>query len=203
MQAFTDFALDGDLSAEPDPRARQLARRAAQQAGRDFYFGPEPAHRHVFADLQRLPRARPGAGLLRHRRRRRASRTRRRSSRSPHLRNLYQKVGMFGMPAVPFLDAGDNGHQGDQIRGFGFLHDGSIDTVFRFLHGDGVQHARSARRRRRSAGRRRAVHARLRHQPGADRRPAGDAATAAATRSPARASTCSSRAPRPASATWS
>ena len=50
-----------------------------------------------------------------------------------HLRNLYQKVGMFGMPAVPFLNAGDNGFKGDQVRGFGFLHDGSIDTAFRFL----------------------------------------------------------------------
>ena len=27
----------------------------------------------------------------------------------PHLRNLYQKVGMFGMPAVPFFRTGDNG----------------------------------------------------------------------------------------------
>lgn len=50
-----------------------------------------------------------------------------------HLRNLYQKVGMFGMPDIEFIDADNNGPQGDQIRGFGFLHDGSIDTVFRFL----------------------------------------------------------------------
>ena len=50
-----------------------------------------------------------------------------------HMRNLYQKVGMFGMAAAPFLNPGDNGHKGDQVRGFGFLHDGSIDTVFRFF----------------------------------------------------------------------
>src|SRR6185369_13651551 len=50
-----------------------------------------------------------------------------------HLRNLYQKVGMFGMPAVGFFNAGNNGAMGDQVRGFGFLHDGSTDTVFRFL----------------------------------------------------------------------
>jgi hypothetical protein len=50
----------------------------------------------------------------------------------PHLRNMYQKVGMFGMPAVGFFKNGNNGHQGDQIRGFGFLHDGSVDTLFRF-----------------------------------------------------------------------
>ena len=51
-----------------------------------------------------------------------------------HLRNLYQKVGMFGMPAIPFIDGSDHDDMGDQIRGFGFLHDGSVDTVFRFLN---------------------------------------------------------------------
>jgi hypothetical protein len=51
----------------------------------------------------------------------------------PHLRNVYAKVGMFGMPQIGFLAGGDNGHQGPQIRGFGMLHDGSTDTVFRFL----------------------------------------------------------------------
>lgn len=50
-----------------------------------------------------------------------------------HLRNLYQKVGMFGMAEVPFFHAGNNEHMGPQVRGFGFLHDGSTDTVFRFL----------------------------------------------------------------------
>ena len=50
----------------------------------------------------------------------------------PHLRNLYQKVGMFGLPDTPFVFSGDNGHQGPQVHGFGYLHDGSVDTVFRF-----------------------------------------------------------------------
>ncbi len=49
-----------------------------------------------------------------------------------HLRNLYQKIGMFGMPAVAGLFPGDNTFLGDQVRGFGFLHDGSVDTIFRF-----------------------------------------------------------------------
>ncbi len=53
----------------------------------------------------------------------------------PHLRNMYQKVGMFGMEQVQLVDPGDNLFMGDQIRGFGFLHDGSIDTIFRFHHG--------------------------------------------------------------------
>lgn len=51
----------------------------------------------------------------------------------PHLRNLYQKVGMFGMPNVDFLLDGDGSHQGDQVRGTGYIHDGSIDTLFRFF----------------------------------------------------------------------
>jgi mono/diheme cytochrome c family protein len=58
----------------------------------------------------------------------------------PHLRNQYQKVGMFGLAnpdeisvgGLPGLDLnGDFSHQGDQIRGFGYLHDGSVDTLAR------------------------------------------------------------------------
>jgi Thrombospondin type 3 repeat len=41
---------------------------------------------------------------------------------------------MFGMMSMPFVGGADFGHQGDQVRGFGFLHDGSIDTLFRFFH---------------------------------------------------------------------
>jgi hypothetical protein len=43
----------------------------------------------------------------------------------PHLRNVYTKIGMFGRPS--------DAPRGPQIRGFGVLHDGSIDTVRRFL----------------------------------------------------------------------
>lgn len=45
-----------------------------------------------------------------------------------HMRNMYHKVGMFGHSAN-----GGTSDMGDQIRGFGFLHDGSIDTVKSFL----------------------------------------------------------------------
>jgi YVTN family beta-propeller protein len=38
----------------------------------------------------------------------------------PHLRNAYQKIGMFGSA-------------GNQVRGFGYLHDGSVPTIFNFL----------------------------------------------------------------------
>lgn len=52
------------------------------------------------------------------------------------LASAYQKVGMFGMPDVPFLNlpANRREHQGPQVRGYGFLHDGSIATLLDFLH---------------------------------------------------------------------
>jgi YVTN family beta-propeller protein len=50
-----------------------------------------------------------------------------------HLRNAYQKVGMFGMPTVPVLGRSTPLGTGDQVRGFGILHDGSIDHVATFL----------------------------------------------------------------------
>ncbi|HWU87570.1 MAG TPA: hypothetical protein VN253_09865, partial [Kofleriaceae bacterium] len=55
--------------------------------------------------------------------------------KTPHLRNAYQKVGMFGIAAHPGFPGTDNSFQGEQVRGFGFLHDGTIDTMFRFHHG--------------------------------------------------------------------
>ncbi|HEV7504050.1 MAG TPA: hypothetical protein VGS07_03995 [Thermoanaerobaculia bacterium] len=51
--------------------------------------------------------------------------------KTPHLRNQYQKVGMFGMPNIPTLP-GSDAFMGDQVRGFGFNHDGSVPTIFRF-----------------------------------------------------------------------
>lgn len=53
----------------------------------------------------------------------------------PHLRNAYQKVGMFGqLTPVIFLPLpGFDGFMGDQIRGFGFLSAGDFDTIAHFL----------------------------------------------------------------------
>lgn len=53
----------------------------------------------------------------------------------PHLRNLYQKVGMFGNPENFGFPGADPSFMGDQVRGFGLIHDGAVDTVFRFTHG--------------------------------------------------------------------
>ena len=48
----------------------------------------------------------------------------------PHLRNTYTKIGRFGSTSVatdgdPFM--------GEQIRGYGFLHDGAVDTLDSFF----------------------------------------------------------------------
>jgi DNA-binding beta-propeller fold protein YncE len=68
----------------------------------------------------------------------------------PHLRNAYTKVGMFGgagtfmlpidrpAPLPPMASAlppplNNESFMGDQVRGFGFLHDGAVDTLFRFF----------------------------------------------------------------------
>jgi len=55
--------------------------------------------------------------------------------KNPHLRNAYQKVGKFGIPFSPiWLNSPRFGVQmGEQIRGFGFLHDGSFDMMSNFF----------------------------------------------------------------------
>lgn len=55
--------------------------------------------------------------------------------KNPHLRNAYQKVGKFGVPASPIFLPGPRfgAPQGEQIRGFGFLHDGGMDMLSNFF----------------------------------------------------------------------
>jgi DNA-binding beta-propeller fold protein YncE len=149
MQAFTDFILQ--LTYPPNP-IRQLddSLTPEQQAGRDFYFG-------AISDLVRncngchvldrdgnrgLPGVvRPGFfgtdGKS-------SEENEPQKFKVAHLRNVYQKVGMFGMAPQPdfFPEQGpprgeDIPFMGEQVRGFGMLHDGSVDTVFHF-HGAGV-----------------------------------------------------------------
>ncbi len=51
----------------------------------------------------------------------------------PHVRNMYQKVGRFGAPSQPFSIVNGTGNLGDQVRGFGFVHDGTADTLSHFF----------------------------------------------------------------------
>jgi DNA-binding beta-propeller fold protein YncE len=127
MQAFTDFALA--LTPPPNPiRALDNSLTAAQDAGRNFYFTQVVDTQtcngcHVLSTVAGFFGTDGRAsfeGETQH-------------FKIPQLRNLYSKVGMFGMAAVQFFLPGDNAHKGNQIRGFGFLHDGSDDTLFRFF----------------------------------------------------------------------
>jgi YVTN family beta-propeller protein len=130
MQAFTDFILQ--VTYPPNPiRALDNSLTPDEQAGHDFFFGPTS---DVFSDCNGCHVLAPnqgffgGDGLT-------SFEGETQLFKIPHLRNLYQKVGMFGFPSVGFVTGGDHGHKGDQMRGFGFLHDGSFDTLFRFHNG--------------------------------------------------------------------
>ncbi len=131
MQAFTDFILT--VHYPPNPvRALDDSLNAAQLAGRTLYMDPNQLT-DVVRSCNGCHVLDPAQGFF-------GSdgessfENETQLFKVAHLRNAYTKVGMFGMPDVPFIGSGDHGHKGDQIRGFGFLHDGSIDTVLRFLN---------------------------------------------------------------------
>ena len=141
MQAFTDFALQ--ITYPPNPiRNLDNTLTPDQKAGSDFYFGGvsdtflncNGCHTLDRAGNAEFGVARPGFfgtdGKF-------SFEAEPQIFKIPHLRNMYQKVGMFGMPRAPFFlpesfTGADNAFMGDQIRGFGFLHDGSVDTLNRF-----------------------------------------------------------------------
>ncbi len=129
MQAFTDFVLQ--ITYPPNP-IRQLDNtlRPDEAEGRRFFFlDPGPDLEDTCEGCHQLQ---PASGFF-------GSGGQSTTEGEPqefkvaHLRNLYQKVGLFGRPDTPFFP-GDPTHYGDQIRGFGFLHDGSVDTIPRFLN---------------------------------------------------------------------
>src|SRR5436309_1933887 len=128
MQQFADFILQ--VTYPPNPiRHLDNSLTSDQQAGRNFYFNITSDTVQTCNGCHHLD---PSLGFFG---------TDGFSSfeaetqdfKIPHLRNAYQKIGMFGMPALnSAINAGNNGNQGPQVRGFGFLHDGSVDTLFRF-----------------------------------------------------------------------
>lgn len=158
MQAFTDFMLQ--VTYPPNPiRALDNSLTAEQEAGRRFFFNQAPTGQELPSDTFRncngchtlnptgnaeFGVAKPGFfgsdGRY-------SFEAEPQYLKVPHLRNMYQKVGMFGMavttnlpidapvPLLAFLPSPvtDNSFQGDQVRGFGFVHDGSVDTAFRFF----------------------------------------------------------------------
>jgi hypothetical protein len=143
MQAFTLFALE--IMYPPNPiRNLDNTLTDGQQAGFDVFFGPKTFFDPVGPELEcnvchTLDRD-ANAGLVDkpgffgsngHS----SDVAALQNVKNPHLRNQYQKVGMFGMQFSPVLSAspGMGTFMGEQIRGFGYSHDGGFDTVFRFL----------------------------------------------------------------------
>jgi DNA-binding beta-propeller fold protein YncE len=172
MNDFANFALE--LSYPPNPiRHLDNSLTTEQQAGHDFFFDPSQVvdtafhcngchvvdrtanegstdkpgffgteGKNTFAFIQQFLKI-------------------------PHLRNMYNKVGMFGMannrkyladdpftgmpPGLdPFHNTDDfntffqfifygnaNPFMGDQIKGFGYTQEGAADTVFRFHNTNG------------------------------------------------------------------
>jgi DNA-binding beta-propeller fold protein YncE len=120
MQDFSDFMLQVMLPPNPvRPLNNTLSGDAA--SGNTLFNG---ANTDTVANCNGCHTLNPGQGFF-------GSGGRRsfegepQDAKVPHMRNLYAKIGMFGLPG--------EAHTGDQIRGFGFLHDGSVDTVHNFL----------------------------------------------------------------------
>src|SRR5262249_9646360 len=145
MDAFTDFILQ--VSYPPNPnRSLDNSLTADQEAGSRLFHGVNCGIQDPSGNINGLtcinchvldPTANPGAaapgffgtsGLN-------GFDFEAQLFKAPHFRNLYQKLGMFGSPVGPGNTSTDDTFQGDQVRGFGFEHDGSIDTLFRFHHG--------------------------------------------------------------------
>jgi DNA-binding beta-propeller fold protein YncE len=138
MQKFTDFQLQVLLPPNPVRRLNNTL-TAAQQRGSNFYFGSRGADGISIPLIGGTTNNCNGCHVVD--RARGFFGTGRSASfegipqifKIPHLRNMYAKVGMFGGAKVPFFLASDSGNTGDQIRGFGFVNDGSVDTLFRFF----------------------------------------------------------------------
>jgi len=131
MQAFTDFALR--LTYPPNPiRALDNSMTPQQQAGFTLYNNPSRLSDQVANcnGCHLLDRGRGFFGSS-------GGTTFENETmefKVPHLRNAYQKVGMFGQMPTEFFPDASGTSMGDQVRGTGFLHDGSISTVAGFLN---------------------------------------------------------------------
>lgn len=154
MNAFTAFALD--IVMPPNPiRSLDNSLTPAQQAGLNFVAGSRRSDGQATDDERGVlgftcgdcHRLAPGEGLF-------GTATSVNPPplqpaprpvqplKIPQLRNLYTRVGRFGQMESAFLE--NNGQdfdfQGDQIRGFGIAHDGSVDTIFRLMNLNAFRH---------------------------------------------------------------
>jgi hypothetical protein len=139
MGQFTDFSLQ--IMYPPNPiRNLDNTLTAFQEGGREHFFTPGVDLQNSCEDCHKLnPNANSEFGERipgffgtdgRY-----VTGETPQTMKVPHLRNVYQKVGMFGLPAEVFsiFPRDGNPNTGDQVRGFGMLNDGAEDTVFRFM----------------------------------------------------------------------
>jgi DNA-binding beta-propeller fold protein YncE len=142
MQAFTDFQLQ--VMYPPNPvRNLDNSLTADQLAGRDHFFRPFTDTVLACSDCHTLDPSgnaefgvefpgffgTDGKSVFET-----VDPVIPQAIKVPHLRNMYQKVGMFGTPPTG-LFGGSPEYFGDQVRGFGYLHDGAIDSLFSFMNG--------------------------------------------------------------------
>lgn len=130
MQLFAEFAQQ--IAYPPNPiRSLDNSLTPDQKEGRDIYFNYRirEVNNRTCNSCHRLD---PEQGLF-------GTNTKISNAgqsqqyKIPHFRNMYTKVGMFGRAITDHIVHGDDQLMGDQIRGFGFLHNGAVDTVFRTL----------------------------------------------------------------------
>jgi DNA-binding beta-propeller fold protein YncE len=148
MGEFTDFVLQ--MMYPPNPiRNLDDSLTAEQQLGRNFYFNHAPTGQELpsdrFHNCNGCHTLNPtgNAGFTAHpgffgTDGRLSFEFETQIFKVPHLRNQYTKVGMFGsspdslQPGTLILQAAPNFVQ-DQIRGFGFQHDGSLGQLEHFF----------------------------------------------------------------------
>jgi DNA-binding beta-propeller fold protein YncE len=139
MQKFADFQLNVILPPNPI-RALDNSLNASEQRGKDFYFGARPVDGFKVGSSTIIEnnncngchtidasKGQFGTGLMQ------SFEGITQILKVPHVRNIYQKIGRFGSPPIAFSTAKDEGFQGDQVRAYGFVHDGTDDTMEHFF----------------------------------------------------------------------
>jgi DNA-binding beta-propeller fold protein YncE len=141
MQKFADFQLNVQMPPNPI-RNLDNSLTASQQRGSNFFFGNRPSDGvklFIFgksiSDFNNCngchtvdpSKGMYGTGGLQ------SFEGISQILKVPQLRNMYQKVGRFGSPAITNNSFTPTGFLGDQIRGYGFVHDGGTDTLAHFF----------------------------------------------------------------------
>ncbi len=121
MQQFAAFVLGaGDASQlmQPPNPVRNLdnSNTASQQDGEDFFFNVTS---DTVATCDGCHTLNPAQGFF-GTGGEQSFENETQNFKVAHMRNMYAKIGMFGV-------------SGDQVRGYGFLHDGTVPTLKNFL----------------------------------------------------------------------